>query len=105
MANTFTIIYRGATPAVSPSSASTVYTVPSSTTTLVTNVVVSNSDTSARTYTIYLDNVGLAVESTVPARDSVVIDAKQVLTTGDTVSLLASNSSVSFHISGLEITS
>lgn len=103
MANTFKVIYRGVTPVVSPSSASVVYTVPSATTTLVTNIVVSNSDTTARTYTIYLNNIGLAVESTVPARDSVIIDAKQVLVATNTVSLVASNANVSFHISGLEI--
>jgi hypothetical protein len=103
MANTFKVIYRGATPVVSPTSASTVYTVPSATTTLITNIVVSNSDTTARTYSIFLNNIGLAVESTVPPRDSVIIDAKQVLVATNTVRLVASNANVSFHISGLEI--
>ena len=104
MANTFTVLYRGATPVVSPTSASTVYTVPSSTTTLITNIVVSNSDTTARTYSIFLNNVGLAVESIVPARDSVIIDAKQVMVATNTLSLVASNAAVSFHVTGLEIT-
>ena len=103
MANTFKVIYRGATPVLDPTTASTVYTVPSATTTLVTNIVVNNSDTSARTYSIYLNNIGLAVNSTVPARDSVIIDAKQVLVATNTVRLVASNAAVSFHISGLEI--
>lgn len=103
MANTFKVIYRGATPVIDPTSASTVYTVPASTTTLVTNIVVNNSDTSARTYSIYLNNVGFAVNSTIPARDSVIIDAKQVLVATNTVRLVASNASVSFHVSGLEI--
>ena len=104
MANTFTVLYRGATPVVSPTSASTVYTVPSSTTTLITNIVVSNSDTTARTYSIFLNNVGLAVESIVPARDSVIIDAKQVIVATNTLRLVASNAAVSFHVTGLEIT-
>jgi hypothetical protein len=46
----------------------------------------------------------LAVESTVPARDSVIIDAKQVMVTGNTLRLVASNAAVSFHVTGLEIT-
>ena len=92
------------TPVVSPTSASTVYTVPSSTTTLITNIVVRNSDTTARTYSIFLNNVGLAVESIVPARESVIIDAKQVMVATTTLRLVASNAAVSFHVTGLEIT-
>jgi hypothetical protein len=48
MANTFKVLSRAA----ATTSASTVYTVPSSTKTLVTNIVINNQSTSAATYTI-----------------------------------------------------
>jgi len=54
MANTFKVIYRGATPVIDPTSASTVYTVPSATTTLVTNIVVSNSDTQVHEHILFI---------------------------------------------------
>jgi outer membrane protein W len=99
MANTFKVLSRAA----ATTSASTVYTVPSSTKTLVTNIVINNQSTSAATYTIYLNNVPIALLAAIPARDSVIIDAKQVLEQNETISTLASTTSVSFHISGLEI--
>ena len=101
MANTFKILSRAA----ATTSASTVYTVPNETTTLVTNIVVTNSTTSTATYSIYLNNIPIAEVASVPARDSVIIDAKQVLTTGQTLRTTATSTSVFFHISGLEITS
>jgi hypothetical protein len=106
MANTFKVLARqfGTTGSV------TVYTVPSATKTLITNIVVSNQDSTARTFTINLlnstlnESIPLATATTVPARDSVIIDAKTLLDAGDQIRILASvNSQVSFHITGLEI--
>jgi hypothetical protein len=106
MANTFKVLARqfGTTSSV------TVYTVPSSTKTLITNIVVSNQDSTARTFTINILNsalnqsIPLATLTTVPPRDSVIIDAKTLLDTGDEIRILASVvSQVSFHITGLEI--
>jgi len=105
MASTFRALYRG----FAPTSASSVYTVPSSTKTLITNIVVSNQSTSSRTFTINLFNgstdVPLASGTTVPANDSVIIDAKTLLETGNIIRVLASASAtVAMHISGLELT-
>jgi hypothetical protein len=100
MANTFKVLSRAA----ATTSTTTVYTVPASTTTLLTNIVVNNSTTSTATYSIYLNNIPIAEISSVPARDSVIIDAKQILTDGQTIRTSASNTSVFFHISGIEIT-
>jgi hypothetical protein len=107
MANTFKVLARrfGTTSSVD------VYTVPAATKTLITNIVVSNQDSTARTFNIVLYNnseavnVPLATQTTVPARDSVIIDAKTLIEAGDIVRILSSvNSQVAFHITGLEIT-
>ena len=107
MANTFKVLARK----YGTTSTNDAYTVPSATKTLITNIVVSNADTSARTFTITLynsttaENVPLATATSVPARDSVIIDAKTLLDTGDIVRISASvDSQVTFHITGLEIT-
>lgn len=107
MANTFKVLARR----YGTTSTADVYTVPSSTKTLITNIVVSNADTSARTFTITLynssttTNVPLATSTSVPARDSVIIDAKTLLETGDIIRISSSvDSQVTFHITGLEIT-
>lgn len=107
MANTFKVLARrfGTTGSVD------VYTVPSATKTLITNIVVSNQDSTSRTFTIVLYNnasavnVPLATQTVVPARDSVIIDAKTLLDVGDIVRISSSvDNQVSFHITGLEIT-
>jgi hypothetical protein len=106
MANTFQVLARK----YGTTSSNDAYTVPSSTKTLITNIVVSNADTTARTFNIVLynsstaENVPLTTSTTVPARDSVIIDAKTLLETGDIIRISASvNSQVTFHITGLEI--
>lgn len=107
MANTFQVLAR----TVGTMASVDVYTVPSSTKTLITNIVVSNSSSTARTFTIVLwnssssTNVPLATQTVVPARDSVIIDAKTLLSAGDIIRISASaETDVSFHITGLEIT-
>jgi len=106
MANTFKVLARryGTTTSFDA------YTVPSSTKTLITNIVVSNADTTSRTFNIVLynnslsTNVPLATSTPVPARDSVIIDAKTLLEVGDIIRISSSiNSQVTFHITGLEI--
>jgi hypothetical protein len=106
MANTFKVLARQ----FGTTSSSTVYTTPVNTKTLITNIVVSNQDVSARTFTINILNsalnqsIPLATLTTVPPRDSVIIDAKTLLDTGDEVRIFSSvNGQVSFHITGLEI--
>jgi hypothetical protein len=42
-------------------------------------------------------------ETQVPANDSVILDIKQILPEGNTIKTFASATTVSFHISGLEI--
>lgn len=100
MATTSKALFRGA----AATSSTTLYTVPSATTTVVTDIVVTNtaSGTNA-TYTLLLDDVALASSVTIAASDSVNIPLKQVLAAAKTIKGSASATTVNFHISGVEI--
>jgi hypothetical protein len=99
MANTFKVLFRGA----ADTSSQTLYTVPASTTTLVSSIVVTNTAGTDATYDLSLDGVALANDVSVPANDSVILEIKQVMEATDVIAGLASASTVNFHISGLEI--
>ena len=99
MANTFKVLSREA----ATTSASTVYTVPSATTALINNLVITNTAGSSATYTISLNDVALASGASVPANDAVILDIRQVLSASETIKTFASATTVNFHISGIEI--
>jgi hypothetical protein len=84
-------------------SSATLYTVPSATTTIITNIVVDNTATSAATFTISLDGVELLSAAALDASASAFFDLKQVLTAAKTITGFASATTVRFHISGVEI--
>jgi len=84
-------------------SSATLYTVPASTTTVVTNIVVTNSAASAATFTIQLDAVDLFKTVAIAANSTAMFDLKQVLATTKIIAGLASAITVSFHISGVEV--
>lgn len=100
MANTFKALFRGAAAVTN----TTLYTVPAATTTMVTSVVVANTAATAATFDLSLNDIQIANDTPVPANDSLIIEIKQVLPTGQTIKGLASATTVNFHISGLEIT-
>lgn len=100
MPNTFRVLFRGA----ATTGSSTLYTTPAATTTLVNNILVANTASTAATYTINMGGLSIGTTVSVPANDTAVLDIKQVLTAGQTITGLASATSVIFHISGLEIT-
>ena len=99
MATTTKALARGAFA----TSSTTLYTVPASTTTVVTNIVVTNTTGTAGTFSLLLDDVSLATTVAVGAYDSTIIDLKQVLATTKTIKGLASAITINFHISGVEI--
>jgi hypothetical protein len=84
-------------------SSATLYTVPASTTTVVTNIVVTNSAATAATFTITLDGIDLFKTVDLAANSTAMMDLKQVLTTTKIIAGFASAVTVSFHISGVEI--
>ena len=99
MPTTTKALFRGAAALTS----TTLYTVPSATTTVVSNIVVTNTAASAATFTLNLNGVSIGTSVIVAANDSTVIDMKQVLATTQTITGLASATTVNFHISGVEI--
>ena len=99
MATLTKALFRGA----AATSSTTLYTVPAATTTVVTNILVTNTTGTAGTFSILFDDVSVATTVTVGAFDTTVIDMKQVLATTKTIKGLASATTINFHISGVEI--
>lgn len=99
MPTTSKTLFRGAASGTS----TTLYTVPSATTTVVTNIVVSNPTSAQQTFTLTFATVVLAQDITIGSYDTLVIDVKQVLTAAQVIAGLASSTSVTFHIAGVEI--
>jgi len=84
-------------------SSTTLYTVPGSTTTVITNIVVANTAATSATFDLLLDDVSIANDVSVAANSITAIDLKQVLDQNKTIKGLASAVTVNFHISGVEI--
>ena len=99
MATTSKVLFRGA----ASTSSTTLYTTPSATTAVVTNIAVANTASSSATFTLLLDDVEIQKDSTIAANSTAYIDLKQVLATTKTIKGLASAVTVDFHISGVEI--
>ena len=99
MANTAKQLARAAASLTS----ATLYTVPASTTTVVTNIAVANTAASSATFDLSLNGVQLFNDVTVAANTTAFIDLKQVLSATQTITGLASATTVNFHISGVEI--
>jgi hypothetical protein len=99
MANTAKNLARAAASLTS----ATLYTVPVSTTTVVTNIAVANTAASSATFDLSLNGVQLFNDVTVAANTTAFIDLKQVLSATQTITGLASAVTVNFHISGVEI--
>jgi len=89
--------------AAAATSSATLYTVPASTTAVVTNIAVTNTSASAQTFSLLLDDVSLHTTTALAANTTAYIDLKQVLATTKTIKGFASATSVNFHISGVEI--
>ena len=99
MATTTKVLARTAAATTS----TTLYTVPSATTAVITNIVVTNTAGTAATFTLTLDGVALFTTVALAANTTAMFDLKQVLATTKIIAGLASATSVNFHISGVEI--
>ena len=99
MATTTKVLARAA----AATSSTTLYTVPASTTTVITNIAVTNTAGSAGTFTLTLNGVALHTTTAVAANSTVYIDLRQVLTATQIIAGLASATTINFHISGVEI--
>jgi len=92
-------MFRGA----AGTSNATLYSVPSATTAVVTNIIVTNASSSDQTFSITLGGISMALSAPVAANDVIAIDLRQTLNALDAIEGQASSTSVNFHISGVEI--
>lgn len=99
MATTTKALARGAFATGS----ATLYTVPAATTTVVSNIAITNTSASSQTFTLGLNGVSLHTTTSIAANTTVYIDLKQVITATQTITGLASATSVNYHISGVEV--
>ena len=84
-------------------SSATLYTVPSSTTSLVTNILVTNTNAEEQTFTITFDAIAVFAEATLAANSTIALDLKQALATTKIIAGFASSTDVKYHITGAEI--
>jgi len=99
MPNTPTAFARGAFA----TSSATLYTVPASTTAIITSIVITNTASSAGTFTLVIDGVTMFDATAIAAKSTVVMDMKQVVTTTKVITGLASAVTISHHISGVAV--
>jgi hypothetical protein len=81
----------------------TLYTVPSATTTVVSNIVICNPTASAVTASMTINAIDLLGSVSIAANSSAFFDLKQVIPATQVIAGSASSTSVDFHISGVEI--
>jgi hypothetical protein len=81
----------------------TLYTVPSATTTVVTNIVICNPTGSAVTASMTINAIDLLGSVSIAANSTAFFDLKQVIPATLVIAGSASTTSVDFHISGVEI--
>ena len=84
-------------------SSTTLYTVPSATTTVVTNIVICNPTASAVTASMTINAIDILGGVSIAANSSAFFDLKQVIPATQVIAGSASSTSVNFHISGVEI--
>lgn len=93
-------LFRGA---ATTSTGTTLYTVPSTTTAVVTDILVTNTSGSSSTFTIALNGTAIASAVPVGANDTTSISLKQVIEATQTITGGAGTTAVNIHISGVEI--
>jgi glucose-6-phosphate dehydrogenase assembly protein OpcA len=95
----------------SATTATTLYTVPSSTSTIISTITICNQASSAATYRIAVRPAGATLEAkhyivygaTVPASDTTALTLGLTLATTDVITIYASSANLSFSVFGSEI--
>jgi len=100
MAVTSKTLFRGA---ATTSTGTTLYTTPSATTTVISNIGVTNTASSAGTFTLALAGTAIHTTTAIAANTTTYIDCKQTLAATQTITGGASATTINFHISGVEI--
>jgi len=91
-------MYRGAASLTN----TTLYTVPASTSAVMTKLHVANTSASAQTFTISLNGTAIYSGATIAANSGFTLDTAEVLATTETISGFASATSVNFSVNGVE---
>lgn len=100
MATTAKVLARGTLTNTN----ATLYTTPSATKAIITNIVFTNIDTSTRTVTLELDGVELVKDLSINSKATITFDLRQVLDATTLIEGLASaNTAITYHISGVEV--
>ena len=94
-----TLFYRGA----AATSSTTLYTVPSLTTSVLTDIVISNTSSDQQYVTITIDSVNIVPTVPVSANQVLNLQFKTVMGATKIVAGYATSTGVKFHISGVEI--
>jgi hypothetical protein len=81
----------------------TLYTVPSATTTVVSNIVICNPTGSAVTASMTINAIDLLGSVSIAANSTAFFDLKQVIPATQVIAGSASTTAVDFHVSGVEI--
>ena len=97
MAATPALLYRGA----AATSSTTLKT--TTTATVLTDIVISNSSSSQQYVTMTVDGVNILPAVPISANTVVTIQPKTVIATSKVIAGFATSTSVTFHISGVEI--
>jgi hypothetical protein len=97
MAATPALLYRGA----AATSSTTLKT--TTTTTVLTDIVISNSSSSQQYVTMTVDGVNILPAVPISPSTVVTIQPKTVIATSKVIAGFATSTSVTFHISGVEI--
>jgi len=97
MATNAIVLYRGA----ASTGSSTLYT--AAATTVVTEILATNTSASTQTFSISLNGTTIVNSSTITANSTAFLTMKQVLPSGQILAGNASATSVNFSISGVTI--
>lgn len=92
------LFYRGS----AATSSATLYTVPSSTTSVLTDIVISNTSADQQYVTITVDGVNLVPAVPISANAVINFQFKTVMATTKIIAGFATSTGVKFHISGVE---
>ena len=98
MAATPVLFYRGS----AATSSATLYTVPSSTTSVLTDIVISNTSANQQYVTITVDGINLVPAVPISANAVINFQFKTVIATTKIIAGFATSTDVKFHISGVE---
>ena len=79
------------------------YTVPASTTAIVTNISVANPTASAAGASIAMDNISVLKQVTIPANTTIFVDIKQVLPTTKKIVIMGTVPTIDVMISGMTV--